>query len=71
LLAALPADLDPATFPLPEGTKITRIGSLIAGEPMISLTSGGKPIELPETLGFEHQGDEIRGAVAAPMADRP
>ena len=71
LLAALPGDLDPATFPLPEGTRITRIGSLTAGEPIISLTSGGEPVELPETLGFEHQGDEIRGVSASPMADRP
>jgi thiamine-monophosphate kinase len=71
LLAALPPDLAPATFPLPEGTRITRIGTLIAGEPRISLTSGGEPVELPERLGFEHQGAEIRGAVAAPMADRP
>jgi thiamine-monophosphate kinase len=71
LLAALPPDVDPATLPLPEGTRITRIGALIAGEPIISLTSGGEPVQLPETLGFEHQGDEIRGLSAAPMADRP
>jgi thiamine-monophosphate kinase len=71
VLAALPLELDPATLPLPEATRITRIGSLIAGEPKISLTSGDEPVELPETLGFEHQSDEIRGPVAAPMADRP
>jgi thiamine-monophosphate kinase len=71
LLAALPPDLDPATLPLPEATRITRIGALIAGEPKISLTSGGEPVELPERLGFEHQGFEHRGLSLPPMADRP
>ena len=47
------------------------IGKLSAGEASLSLTSGGKPIELPERLGFEHQGDQRRGTSAPPMADRP
>lgn len=71
LLAALPPDLDPATLSLPQGTKITRIGTLSAGEASLSLTSGGEPVELPERLGFEHQGDERRGFSAPPMGDRP
>ena len=70
LLAALPANLDPATLSLPQGTRITRIGTLSAGEVSVSLTSGGEPIELPERLGFEHQGNDRRGLPAAPMADR-
>jgi thiamine-monophosphate kinase len=70
LLAALSEDLDPATLPLPEGTRITRIGRLVAGEPVISLTSCGEPVELPETLGFEHFGHESRGISAAPVGDR-
>jgi thiamine-monophosphate kinase len=71
LLAALPPDLDAATLPLPKGTRISRIGTLVAGEASLSLTSGGEPIELPERLGFEHQGDECRGLPAPPVADRP
>jgi thiamine-monophosphate kinase len=71
LLAALPAALDPATLSLPKGTRISRIGSLVAGEASLSLTSGGDPVELPERLGFEHQGNDDRGLPAAPMADRP
>ena len=71
LLAALPPDLDAATLSLPKGTRISRIGTLVAGEASLSLTSGGEPIELPERLGFEHQGDECRGLSAPPVADRP
>jgi thiamine-monophosphate kinase len=71
LLAALPADLNPARLSLPEGTRITRIGTLTGGEPNLMLTSGGKPVELPERLGFEHQGHDHRGPPAPPMADRP
>jgi len=71
LLAALSPKLDPATLSLPPGTRITRIGTLSAGEAPLSLTSGGAPIELPERLGFEHSGDQRRGFSASPMADRP
>ena len=66
LLAALPAGLDPYTLSLPSGTTMRRIGSLTAGEPALRLTSGGKPIELPESLGHEH-----RSSSASPVADRP
>ena len=71
LLAALPAEIDPATLCLPEGTRITRVGTLTGGEASLVLTSGGAPIEPPERLGFEHQGDDRRGPTASPMADRP
>ena len=71
LLAALPPKLDPARLSLPEGTRISRIGTLTGGEPSLVLTSGGEPVELPERLGFEHQGDDRRGGFPSPMADRP
>jgi thiamine-monophosphate kinase len=71
LLAALPAAFDPATLSLPQGTIINYVGTLSAGEASLSLTSGGQPIDLPERLGFEHQGNERRGPSAPPMADRP
>jgi thiamine-monophosphate kinase len=70
LLAALPPHLDPVTLSLPQGTRISRIGTLATGEVSLSLTSGGQPVELPETLGFEHSGDDFSGLSAAPMADR-
>ena len=66
LLAALPDDLDPSTLSLPSGTTIGRIGVLSDGPPAIRLTSGGQPVELPETLGHEH-----RSRSASPVADRP
>jgi hypothetical protein len=50
---------------------MTRIGGIAAGEPPISLTCGGEPVELPERLGFEHQGTNDGGFDTAPMADRP
>jgi thiamine-monophosphate kinase len=71
LLAALPADLDPETLSLPKRTRISRIGEIASGEPGISLTHNGDPVELPERLGFEHQGHDHRGLSAPPMADRP
>ena len=71
LLAALPPELDPSTLSLPQGTRISRVGTLTAGEATLSLTSGGAPVQLPERLGFEHQGDEHRGVSAAPVGDRP
>ena len=71
LLAALPADLDPSTLSLPQGTTIACVGSLLAGEPEITVVSGGRPIELPETLGFEHSRDHHRTASGSPVADRP
>lgn len=70
LLAALPDNLDPETLCLPRGTRISRIGSLAAGKAGIGLTFAGKPVPLPESLGFEHQGSNDRGPPASPMADR-
>jgi len=55
LLAAMPADFDPAlSLSLPSRPSVTRIGSLAAPGPPLSLVSGGRPVELPERLGFEH-----------------
>ena len=71
LLAALPADVEPVTLSLPKRTRIERIGSLVAGKASLSLTYAGEPVELPERLGFEHQGTDDRGLSAPPMADRP
>jgi len=71
LLAVLPPQLDPATLSLPSGTRISRIGSLAAGEASVSLTSSGEPVELPERLGFEHAANDDRGISAPPMADLP
>jgi len=65
LLAALPPKLDPSTLSLPRGTTIGCIGMLVAGGPAIRLTFGGRPVKLPEKLGFEHRRNP-----AAPVADR-
>jgi thiamine-monophosphate kinase len=65
LLAALPADLDPSTLSLPSGTRVARIGLVSDGEPAIALTSGGRPIALPERLGHEHRSNS-----APSVADR-
>ena len=71
LLAALPAELDPSTLSLPDGTTMARVGSLVAGDPSIAVVSGGHSIKLPEILGFEHKSDQHRPASGPPMADRP
>ena len=71
LLAALPDDFDPSTLSLPSGTRISRIGSLDAGKAILSLSFDGRPVLLPERLGFEHAGDDDRRLSAPPMADRP
>ena len=71
LLAALAADADPSTLSLPSGTTIARIGHLETGEPQLQLTSARRPVELPERLGFEHQGHHDHGDPAAPLAGRP
>lgn len=70
LLAALAPDVDPETLSLPNRTRISRIGSFAAGEAPLSLTSGGEAIDLPESLGFEHQGSDNRGLSDPPVADR-
>ena len=70
LLAALPADLDPLTLSLPSGTSMKRIGILEAGEPDVRLTSGGLPVEAPETLGYEHRGHSAPPRPPQSLADR-
>ena len=70
LLAALPAGLDPLSLSLPQGTTIRRIGTLAAGGPALRLTSGDRPVPLPEHLGFEHLGNERRGNPGSPVDDR-
>jgi thiamine-monophosphate kinase len=70
LLAALPPDADPSTLSLPEGTTIERIGTLESGPPTVRLVSEGKPVALPERLGFEHSHDQHRGSSTPPVADR-
>jgi thiamine-monophosphate kinase len=71
LLAALPPNVDPETLSLPSRTRISRIGSLVAGRAPLSLTYAGEPVDLPERLGFEHAGNDDRGLSAPPMVDRP
>ena len=65
LLAALPADFDPLRLSLPSGTTISRIGTLVAEGSLLSLSSGGSPVPLPEHLGHEHRSNS-----PAPVADR-
>jgi thiamine-monophosphate kinase len=70
LLAALPPELDPATLSLPAKTMISRVGSLAEGKASLRLTLKGRPIALPERLGFEHEGRLDRGISAPPVGDR-
>jgi thiamine-monophosphate kinase len=70
LLAALPPKVDPSTLSLPEGTTIERIGSIEAGVPLVHLLNNGRPVPLPERLGFEHSHDERRRVPLPPMAGR-
>jgi thiamine-monophosphate kinase len=70
LLTALEPGLDAATLSLPDATRISRIGSLAAGEPSVSLSWHGEPVQLPETLGFEHSGSSLRWTSATPVGDR-
>jgi thiamine-monophosphate kinase len=66
LLAALPADLDPVlSLSLPSELSVTCIGTLAGAASSLSLRSGGRPVPLPEKLGYEHHGHP-----AAPVADR-
>ena len=65
LLAALPQSADPLSLSLPSGTTITRIGTMSAGSPEVRLFDGVVPIQLPETLGYEH-----RGRIDASVGDR-
>ena len=66
LLAALPTELDPASLSLPEGTMLTRVGSLAFGRPQLRLAWRGMPVAAPEKLGHEHRSRPL-----TPMADRP
>lgn len=74
LLAALPAEFDPATLSLPSGTRISRVGSIAGGRSSLSLTYNDEPIDLPERLGFEHAGfdwgSDNRRLPASPVVDR-
>jgi thiamine-monophosphate kinase len=71
LLAAFPTTLAPETLSLPSGTRITRIGSIAGAGPRLALTFDGEPVELPERLGFEHEGSDDRAASASQLGDRP
>lgn len=71
LLAALPPELDAATLCLPSATRIAAIGTLRDGRPQLRLTSNGAPLDLPESLGFEHSRNHDRNDSGAPVADRP
>jgi len=66
LLGAFAPDFEASTLNLPNGTTISCVGVLEAGEPGMRLVSDGRPVEMPERLGHEH-----RGSATAPMADRP
>lgn len=75
LLVAMDAEADPLRLSLPKGTTIARIGTLAAEGSLLSLSSGGISVPLPERLGFEHAGveqrsHERRGDTPPPMADR-
>jgi thiamine-monophosphate kinase len=70
LLAALPPKVDPSTLSLPEGTTIERIGNLEAGAPAVRLLNDGRPVPLPERLGFEHSHDQHRRLSRPPVGDR-
>ena len=70
LLLALPPELDPLSFSLPQGTSIRRIGTLSADGPPLRLVSGGSPVKLPERLGFEHLGNDDFGNSTTPVGDR-
>ena len=65
LLVALPPDVDPLRLSLPSGTTIARVGAFAAEGSLLSLSSGGRPVPLPEHLGHEHRGNS-----ASPMDDR-
>ena len=70
LLASLPPEVDPSTLSLPEGTTIERIGSIESGAPSVRLMNEGRPVPLPERLGFEHSHDQSNGAPVSPVGNR-
>ena len=64
LLAAFPADADPAvTLSLPGKPTLACIGKLVPGSGL-ALTHGGEAVPLPERLGYEHRTEH------PPMGDR-
>ena len=70
LLVALPPDIDPVTLSLPSGTSMQRVGTFDDGAPEIRLTRSGDPVELPETLGYEHSSRSASHRSPSPVADR-
>ena len=66
LLIALPPHLAPETLSLPSGTTMHPIGTFAEDKPGIRLVNEGRPIEVPERLGYEHGSDHN-----SPMAGRP
>ncbi len=56
LLAALPAGIDPLSLSLPADSTIAAIGRLTEGSGIMLQDASG-PVELPETLGYEHRRD--------------
>ena len=63
LLAALPAELDMLSLPLPEQPTLTCIGSLVARSGL-HLSDRDGAVPLPESLGYEHR------AFVSPVGDR-
>ena len=53
LLAALPADFDPLSLPLPSRTILACIGTLTGGKGLSLFDAAGK-VPVPEHLGYEH-----------------
>ena len=56
LLTALPKGMDPLGLSLPSDSTIAAIGRLAEGSG-ITLRDAAGPVELPETLGYEHRRD--------------
>jgi thiamine-monophosphate kinase len=68
LLAALSESVDPHQLGLPDGTRVTAIGTLDDGATPLTLRWNGKAIPLPPRLGFEHSG-RATTASRPPAAD--
>ena len=70
LLAALSPDVDPSKLSLPEGTTINEIGTIEADTLSVHQMNEGRPVTLPERLGFEHSHDQHRRLSLSPVGDR-
>ena len=70
LLVALPEAVDPALVGVADGTAMARVGTLSEGPPALTLTSGGRDVPLPGSLGHEHRPLAADPAVAS-RAKRP